>query len=67
MQTSDNKISRREGKKEDRLPVMEIIAPNGTVIRFYEHISIAEVKELIDSFMVERGFVPPRFNDELNK
>lgn len=43
---------------ESRMPVMEIVAPNGTAIKFYEHISIYEIKELIDMFMIEKKLVP---------
>jgi|GEM_PF-3480035 len=67
MQTSNDKKTGQEGKIEDRMPVMEIIAPNGIVIKFYEHISATEIKELVDSFMVEKGLVPPRLNEDLNK
>jgi hypothetical protein len=42
---------------EDRKPVTEIVAPNGTVIKFYEPISIDEIKKLIDIFTVEKKLV----------
>ena len=42
---------------EDRKPVVEIVAPNGTIIRFYEPVPVDTIKELIDSFMVQRGLV----------
>nr|WP_162988709.1 hypothetical protein [Pedobacter schmidteae] len=42
---------------EDRKPVVEIVAPNGTIIRFYEPVPVDTIKELIDSFMVQRGLI----------
>ncbi|SDL75036.1 hypothetical protein SAMN04487898_12422 [Pedobacter sp. ok626] len=59
-------IELEQDRMESRMPVMEIIAPNGTVIKFYEHISIYEIKELIDMFLVEKRLVPAGLNEVLS-